>query len=251
MLWLWLFILFILGLFVLGQLLRDNSIADIGWGLGFILLALASLAEGGRFTERQLLVTLLVLLWGVRLTGHIALRRRGEDARYAAWRKQWRWVRTRAFFQVYMLQGALLLLIATPILLVMASNTRGLRWLDWLGAGVWLVGFAFEAVADWQLYHFKRQGRKGVLDTGVWRYSRHPNYFGEALLWWGVGLIALNVPYGWAGLVGPLTITILVRFVSGVPMLERSQMRKAAFRRYAERTPIFVPFWPKKKEEKD
>jgi len=237
--------------FVVAQVIRNNSIVDIGWGFGFVVVALATLLYTGAFAERNLLLTLLILIWGGRLTYHILRRNWGkpEDFRYAKWRQEWgRWLVPRAFLQVFMLQGLLLLIIGYPIILVNASSQPGLTPPDYLGLLVWLIGFYFEAVGDRQLADFKEDpANKGhVIKSGLWKYTRHPNYFGEATMWWGIFLIALSVPSGWTAVISPLTITLMLLYVSGVPMLERKYKDNEEFQAYAKVTNKFFPWFPKK-----
>jgi len=241
------------GWFVAAQIKGRNDIADVAWGLGFILAAAVSLVAGAQYSPRALIISLLVLIWGVRLALHIHTRNRGkgEDPRYRQWREDWgRWFVLRSFLQIFMLQGALLLLVAMPVLLVNASPASPLGWLDGLGFLLWLTGFLFEAVGDWQLLRFIRTpGHRGKLMTeGLWRYSRHPNYFGEVTLWWGLWLMALPVPHGLWALIGPLTITLLILKVSGIPMLEERYRGRADFAAYCRRTSPFFPLPPKKDE---
>jgi len=238
--------------FLVAQVIKNNSIVDMGWGAGFVVIALATLFIGGAYTERNLLVTLLVLIWGGRLTYHIVRRNWGkpEDFRYAKWRKEWgRWLVPRAFLQVFMLQGFLMLVIAYPIILINAYPAPGLNILDFLGLLVWITGFIFEAVGDKQLAEFlKNPANKGrIIRHGLWKYTRHPNYFGEATMWWGIFLLALSVPLGWSGIISPLTITFMLLFVSGVPMLEKSLQENPEFKEYARVTSKFIPWFPKKK----
>ncbi len=237
--------------FLVAQFIRNNSIVDMGWGAGFILVALVCLFSQGAYVERNLLMTLLVLIWGGRLSYHIVRRNWGkpEDFRYAKWREEWgRWLVPRAFLQVFMLQGVLMLIIAYPIILVNASPRPGLTVLDFLGLAVWIIGFYFEAVGDKQLAQFKQDpANKGhVIKTGLWKYTRHPNYFGEATMWWGIFLLGLSVPLGWSGLISPLTITGMLLFVSGVPMLEKKYKDNPEFQAYARVTNKFFPWFPKK-----
>jgi steroid 5-alpha reductase family enzyme len=238
--------------FVMALVRKDNSIADIAWGLGFVLVAVVTfLRRGSLFIP--LLVTALVAVWGSRLAVHILLRnrKRGEDSRYAAWRTKWgRWFVVRSYLQVFLLQGLFLLVISSPVILVNTNCTypyadRGL-WLA--GFLLWCVGFFFEAVGDAQLARFKRDpGNRGkIMDKGLWRYSRHPNYFGESLMWWGIFLVALEVPYGWTTVVSPVLITFLLVRVSGIPMLENKYAGNAEFQAYARKTNAFVPWFPKK-----
>jgi steroid 5-alpha reductase family enzyme len=236
--------------FIAAQIRGRNDIADVAWGLGFILAAAVSLFAGGVHSPRGLLISALVLIWGVRLALHIHNRNRGrgEDPRYRKWREEWgKWFVLRSFLQVFMLQGILLLIVAIPIVFANTSPTTPLGWLDLLGLAVWLYGFCFEAVGDWQLLMFIRNpDNKGKLMTsGLWRYTRHPNYFGEVTLWWGIWLMTLSLPGGWLTVVGPLTITFLILKVSGIPMLEKPYEDRADFQEYKRRTSAFFPLPPK------
>jgi steroid 5-alpha reductase family enzyme len=243
-------LVYMTGWFIAAQLRGRNDIADVAWGLGFILAAAVSLGAGGVYSPRGLLVSSLVLAWGVRLALHIHTRNRGkgEDPRYRQWREEWgRWFVLRSFLQVFVLQGLLLVLVAVPVIVVNAAPPAPLGWLDGLGVTVWLAGFCFEAFGDWQLLQFIRTpANKGKLMTsGLWRYTRHPNYFGEVTLWWGIWLMALSVPGGWLTVVGPLTITTLILKVSGIPMLEKPYEDRADFQAYKRRTSAFFPLPPK------
>jgi steroid 5-alpha reductase family enzyme len=237
--------------FLIAILAKDNSIVDVGWGPGFILVAVVTFFLRPGFEARHVLITLLVLIWGLRLATHIFLRNwgRGEDFRYAIWRKDWgRWFIPRSFFQVFMLQGIFMLLISSPTILVNRSRERGLTMLDALGGLVWLTGFLFEAVGDYQLKRFKQkpESRGKIMTAGLWKYTRHPNYFGEAVLWWGIWLVALSVDSGWAAIISPLTISFLLLKVSGVAMLEKKYAGNEEFAAYARRTSPFFPWFPKK-----
>jgi steroid 5-alpha reductase family enzyme len=157
--------------------------------------------------------------------------------------------RQNAYLKVFMLQGLLMLLVATPIIWVNLHPVSEFGVLGALGLLVWVSGFLFESIADYQLARFKQdpRNRGQIIQTGLWAYSRHPNYFGEVLLWWGIGLLALSSPYGWVGLLGPATITFLILKVSGVPMLEKHMEGKASFREYQRRVSFFLPLPPKSK----
>jgi len=238
------------GWFIAAQMSGRNDIADVAWGLGFNLAAAVSLLAGNVYPSRGLLISTLVLIWGLRLALHIHTRNRGrgEDPRYRKWREEWgRWFVLRSFLQVFMLQGILLLLVAVPVVFVNQAPPAPLGWLDLLGFAVWLYGFGFEAVGDWQLLKFVRDPtKKGKLMTsGLWRYTRHPNYFGEVTLWWGIWLMALALPGGWMTIIGPLTITFLILKVSGIPMLEKPYEDRADFQEYKRRTSAFFPLPPK------
>jgi len=237
-------------LFCLALVLKDNSIVDIGWGLGFVLVAGLSAVQDPGFEPRHILATFLVLVWGVRLAVHIFRRnrKRVEDFRYAAWRERWgRWFVLRSYFQIFMLQGLFLVLISAPLPRINSAPGRPLGPWDVAGVLLWLVGFLFESVGDAQLARFKKDpANKGkFIRTGLWNYSRHPNYFGEALMWWGIYVIALAVPGGGILVFSPLTITLLLRFVSGVPLLEKKYRDRPEFRDYARRTNAFIPWLPR------
>ena len=232
--------------FVLALIARDNSIVDIFWGPGFILIAIYSLIQDTEPDLRKWIVTFLVALWGVRLSVHVFLRNRGrgEDLRYRQWRETWKFFIIRSYLQIFLLQGLFMFIIASPLYYVNFYSKEPLGFWDTLGLVVFGTGFFFEAAADFQLMDFKRkpenQGR--IMTTGLWEMSRHPNYFGEALVWWGISFYALNLPYGWITLVSPFIITLLLRFVSGVPMLEKKYSGRPDWEEYKRKTAAFVPF---------
>lgn len=236
--------------FAVSVIRKRNDVADVAWGLGFVLLAWASFVLFGESGVRGLLVFAMVTLWGTRLAWHIHTRNKGktEDYRYSAWREKWgRWFYLRSYFQVYLLQGVLLFVIAFPVVLIQRSSSFAMTPLDYVGILVWVVGFFFEVVGDAQLTRFiKNASNQGkILDTGLWRYTRHPNYFGEVLGWWGIWLVSMSVPYGPIGVIGPLTITFLILKVSGIPLLEKSMEKNPLFVEYKRRTSIFIPRIPK------
>lgn len=234
--------------FVLSLLRRDNSIVDVTCGLAAALATAVTFALSPTRHPREALLLVLVGLWGARLATHLIARKwgQGEDFRYRAWRDAWGgWFVVRSILQIYVLQGAIILVILTPVLLTRRAHGGPLGLLDWLGVVVWAVGFFFEAVGDAQLLVFKRDpGSRGRFMTGgLWRYTRHPNYFGETTLWWGVFLIGLGAGHGAIGVVSPITITALLLLVSGIPMLERKWAGDPEFEAYRRRTSAFVP-WP-------
>lgn len=250
---LWLVIavfLFMTSFFLVSFWKKDLSIVDIAWGLGFVLVAVLSLMLSAESTARQLVMTILVAIWGIRLAVHIFVRSKGkgEDFRYAQMRSNWgHKVAQKSFTNVFMLQGFLLLIISYPVVIVHASPTAGLTVLDVLGICIWAIGFLWESIADFQLLMFKKDSNnKGkILRDGLWKYSRHPNYFGEALLWWGAALIALSVPWGWLGLGSAALLTFFLLNVSGVPMLESKYKENKEYAHYVDHTNAFIPWWPK------
>lgn len=232
---------------------RDNSLADTAWGLGFVCVAWLNLLLSDTVTARSLSIAALITVWGVRLAVHVFSRNHGkpEDFRYAEMRRKWgRHAEWKSYVNVFLLQGCILYVVAWPIVLANAPDQRtGFGFVEAAGILIWIAGFAFEAVSDRQLRDFIRKGKtpdKPYMTEGLWKYSRHPNYFGEALLWWGVFLLAVRSPMGWTGIVSPLLIGFLLRFVSGVPLLEKKHMPDPRYRSYAERTNVFFPGPPKK-----
>lgn len=238
-------------LFALSLAKKRNDVADTAWGLGFMLLTWTSFFLGQAQGARGLLVGLLISIWGVRLAWHIHRRNKGktEDYRYAKWRNEWgKWFYLRSYTQVYLLQGALLFLIVLPVLFINKDYGQALGMLDFFGLGVWILGFVFESVGDAQLARFiKDPANKGkLMQSGLWGYTRHPNYFGEVTMWWGIWLLALSVPSGFLSIIGPITITILILKVSGIPMLEKKMEENPEFTEYKKRTSMFIPWFPKK-----
>lgn len=239
-------------LFIIAQIKRDDSIVDSGWGLGFVMIVLCTLFMEPFYTARNLLVSTLVIIWGLRLSLHILFRNLGkpEDLRYAAWRRNWgKWFLLRSYFQIFMLPGLFMLLIAFPVVLINFSPRQGFTFLDIIGLLVWITGFFFEAAGDHQLRVFKRNpaNKNRILNQGLWRYTRHPNYFGEALMWWGIFLIALSALYGWSAVISPLIITLLLTKGSGVPMLQKKYRDRPEYIVYQQRTNSFFPWFPKEK----
>lgn len=231
--------------------IKNSSIVDIFWGTGFVILNLVyfALSPQGYF-PRQILISTLVSIWGLRLSTYILQRNmgKGEDFRYRKWREEagtkWWW---QSFFRVFVLQGILLWIISIPLLAAQYSPLpEKLILLDFLGVIVWLVGFYFESMGDYQLARFKANpANKGkILNSGVWRYTRHPNYFGDATQWWGFFLIAAAAG-GWWTIFSPLIMTWLLMRVSGVTLLEQTMSNRPGYQEYVARTSAFFP-WKKK-----
>jgi steroid 5-alpha reductase family enzyme len=237
-------------IFAIGQIKRDNSIVDIGWGGGFVIAAWISLLSG-EVTTSGAISTGLVTIWGLRLVYHIGKRNIGkpEDFRYVNMRKKWgnKFAMLKAFIYVYMLQFALCALISFSFVYGNLNGKNGVTPLMAIGLLIWAIGFYFESKSDAELARFKKnKSNKGkLLTTGLHKYTRHPNYFGEATLWWGVYLITLSVG-GWFTIISPITITFLLLFVSGVPLLEKHYKDNKAYQAYAKKTSKFIPWFPKK-----
>lgn len=237
---------------MLSARLRDASIADVWWGLGFLQLVWLYCFLAPVLSPRSWLVAALVTLWGARLSWHIFRRNRGkgEDPRYQAMRashgRAFWW---RSLFTVFWLQGAILWFVALPLLVAIRATQPGaLTAVDGLGIVLFAIGFGFEVVGDYQLARFRAEpGHRGkVLDRGLWRYTRHPNYFGDAALWWGLYVVAASTPGGWLTLLSPSLMTLLLMRVSGVTLLEDGlKASKPGYRDYIARTPAFFPWFPR------
>jgi len=232
--------------------LRNVSIVDAYWGPGFALLVLWTLWHGQRYGLRPALLASCVSLWGLRLGIHLLVRNHGhgEDRRYVAMRGNYGsmfWLLSLGI--VFALQGFLQWLIAIPVQVAIHSGEAPMLPLHWLGLGLWFVGLLCESVADWQLAAFRKnpENRGAVMDRGLWRYSRHPNYFGDCVLWWGLFLLSWSgVGNSWT-IVGPLVMTLFLLKVSGVVLLEKDiAERRPAYTEYIRLTSSFVP-WPPKK----
>jgi steroid 5-alpha reductase family enzyme len=235
----------ILVLWTISVAVRDTSIIDVFWGPLFVAIAWVLLSTHlATATSKQLLVVLLVTLWGLRLGLHLGTRNlgRGEDSRYRVWRQHggphW-WL--ASLYRVYLLQGVIALIVATPIVAAFRDGQPP-QFVNWLGVGVWAAGFAAETIADVQLIRFKMRpvDTAAVLDTGLWRYSRHPNYFGDALQWWGLGLLTFSGTAWWS-FIGPLTMTLVFLNLSNDAIERGLLKRRPDYARYVQRTSAFFP----------
>ena len=235
--------------------LRNASIVDIVWGLGFVVVAWTVRAQGTTNSVRQWVLVAMVTAWGLRLAGHLFWRNhgKGEDYRYRAMRRRWgSRFPVISLGTVFVLQGVLMWTVSLPVQLAQTAGGDGIGPVAVLGIVAWCVGLFFEAVGDLQLARFKADPANDgvVMDRGLWRYTRHPNYFGDACGWWGIGLVAVEAPLGFvariATLVGPLVMTVLLLRVSGVALLEKSlQKRKPKYAEYVARTSAFLPRPPR------
>ncbi|NLA71934.1 MAG: DUF1295 domain-containing protein [Clostridiaceae bacterium] len=242
--------------FVIAQVFKNNGYIDIAWGLGFVFTTWLSFFMGGQPKGIvPIVITICVTIWGVRLTWYLARRNLGkpEDFRYKKMRDNWNpsTFYLRMFVQIYLLQFALNFVInlSTIVSNLEGDETWGITVLGVIGLLVWMTGFFFESVGDRQLRQFKADpSNKGtLLTTGLWKYTRHPNYFGEATQWWGIYLMAISgdIRYWWL-IVSPITITLFLGFVSGVPMLEKKYSGRPDWEAYKKKTSIFFPL-PQKK----
>ncbi len=235
--------------FAFSLIQKRNDVADIGWGTGFIAVSVY-LFFTQPYSSIATLIYALVTLWGLRLSIHIARRIQGkaEDFRYRTWREQWgKSFLIRSYLQVYLLQGFLMLIISLPILLASMATPQSINVYTVLGLMMWFIGFAFETIGDYQLSVFikEKKNKDDIMQTGLWRYTRHPNYFGEVLLWWGIFIITLPLQNGLWGIISPIAITFLLLYVSGIPMLEAKYEDNTQFQAYKCKTSAFFPLPPK------
>lgn len=246
-------LLYVTVVFLLAQLKTDNSIMDIFYGPAFMIATWSTMYLTQTYTLLSLTVGVLVSLWALRLSYRIAKKNIGkpEDARYATWRTAWSkrgqiYFVVRSFLQINLLQGITIVVVSLPIIICLHAQTFSLPFL-YLGSLVFLAGLLYEAIADWQLDAFIARKKAGteeatLMTQGLFYYSRRPNYFGEATLWWGLAIIALPLPFGYIALLGPITITFIVTNVTG-PMLEKLFLEKypEAYTDYIKTTNYFVP----------
>lgn len=243
-------LVYILIVYIIAQVKKDNSIVDVAWGGGFIVIMGVALLTMDYLYPRQALVFILVLVWGLRLAIYIHGRNKGkgEDFRYQEFRKSWGkhpWL--HALVKVFLLQAVLMFVIALPLMRIAAYGQDKLMFLDFVGVLIWLTGFFFEAVGDYQMSKFKKNvGNKGkIMRTGLWKYTRHPNYFGEVVMWWGIFVISISAGNFWMSLLSPVLLTLLILKVSGVTMLEKKYTGNAEYDDYIKKTSSFVPWFPK------
>lgn len=241
-------------LWVWSILIKNVSIVDIFWGLGFVAVNALYVFGAGDLNPRKILILVLVTVWGLRLAIYLAIRNtgKGEDFRYRQFRsnyghdRYW-WI---SYFQTFLLQGFLIMIVSLPLLGISGSDHPGnLNLLDYLGIIVWLIGFVFEAGGDYQLWRFRKDpGNKGkVLDTGFWRYTRHPNYFGDSAVWWSYAIISIAAGSYWQAL-GSVLMTLLIIRVSGIALLEKTlKPAKTGYQDYIQKTSSFFPWFPKEK----
>ena len=246
-------VVFVTLLWVWSVFIKNVSIVDIFWGLGFVIVNVFYAFMFGDLTERKLLVLILVCIWGFRLAIYLAIRNigKGEDFRYQEFRrnygpKRYWWF---SFFQTFLLQAVLIMIISLPLLGINTSTSSGsLNGLDYLGIVVWVVGIVFEAGGDYQLMRFKKNPiNKGkILDIGFWKYTRHPNYFGDSAVWWSYAIFSIASGCYWH-IVGSIIMTLLILKVSGVSLLEKSlKEEKPLYRDYIKKTSSFLPWFSKK-----
>ena len=236
---------------IVSVIIRNASIVDIVWGFGFVAVAWVLWARIDGDNGRQTLIALMVGLWGLRLAGYLAKRNlgHGEDFRYVLMRRKYgAKFPIISLVTVFALQGFIMWTVSLPVQFASADDTPGVGPIAVMGIIVWVIGLGFETVGDWQLARFKADpANKGkVMDQGLWRLTRHPNYFGDAVMWWGVGIVAAETGSGVIGFIGPAVMTWFLMRVSGVPMLEKGlHKRRDGYAEYVARTSAFFPRPPR------
>ena len=240
-------------LWILSVYLRNVSIVDLFWGLGFIIVNALYIFSSEVINIRQIVLFVMVAIWGLRLSIYLAWRNigKGEDFRYREFRRKfgesnyW-WI---SYFQTFLLQGILMWIISVTLYGVsMSSNETSLNIIDFTGILIWIIGFIFEAGGDFQMAKFKMNllNKGKVLNTGFWRFTRHPNYFGDAAVWWGYGLLCIASGSPWY-IIGSVIMTLLIIKVSGVALLEKTlKNQKPEYFAYIQKTNSFFPWFPKK-----
>lgn len=242
---------FVTTLYLVSIVVKRNDIADSAWGMGILLVAATSYFLAEEKSALMSILLLLVALWAIRLSIRIFLRNRKkvEDYRYKKWRDEWgQWFYIRSYVQVYLLQGFLMIVVGYSVIHASVFGETGtIGALTLLGILMWCVGYFFEVIGDWQLDKFigSKLPEGSVLSTGLWRYSRHPNYFGEVTMWWGLWVIVAELPMSYLALISPLMITFLILKVSGIPMLEARFKGNPNFEEYKRKTSAFFPWKPK------
>jgi steroid 5-alpha reductase family enzyme len=248
-----LFVYFLIFYFI-AQIIKNNSIVDIGWGLGFVVAAVYSFFSSALYDLTSVIVTCVVSIWGLRLFYHIIKRnwKKPEDYRYVNMRKSWegRKPALKAFVRVFMLQMVLMYIISLPVIVSnVMEKSNSIFWII-PGIIIWLIGFAFEVLGDFQLNVFKKdKNNKGrIMNQGLWKYTRHPNYFGESAMWTGIFIMSISKGLVYITFISPVLITMLLLFVSGVPLLEKRYEGNPEYDIYKRQTSKFFPWFPKIKE---
>ncbi len=234
---------------------RRNDFADVLWGPAFVLSAGSTLAfsKHPNLGSQKIFLFCLLTAWAVRLFIHVGRRNLShttEDVRYANWRRQWgkAWL-WRSYLQVFILQPLILYVFLLPTLFILAHPNQPFGFFSILGITLWTIGFLFETIADEHLRRFKLNpaNRGKIIRTGLWSWSRHPNYFGEVLIWWGIWLIAMELPGAWWTIVGPIGVTYLILKVSGVTMLEELMRNRPGYVEYEQAVSRFFPRRPRRR----
>jgi len=226
---------------------KDKSLGNFTWGGGCILLTLYTFIFGSSYYPRQIIATLLIGIWGIRLSSYLLYRyHKKEDLRFKDWKVEWT-LRSigETIWWVCGFQLFLLLIMSAPIIIINLCSGAGFNMLDCIGTAGYIMGFIIENIADYQLYRFTSNSAHDgqIMKEGLWRYSRHPNYFGESVMWWSLYLIAFSVPYGFLTIGAPITIYLTLRYFSA-PLIEKKLANNPDYQEYQARTNMFIPLPP-------
>jgi steroid 5-alpha reductase family enzyme len=253
-----LLLIYVTSVFIFAQILKDNSVMDILYGPAFLFTSYLYLTLTETAATLPIILVICIALWATRLSTRIFLKNFGnpEDARYAAWRSEWMqkgklYFLFRSYLQINLLQGAVILVVLLPFIIAVSSPHILSAPFVLVGTIVFLFGFAYETIADFQLDQFIARKKAGtetakLMTSGLFKYSRRPNYFGETLIWWGQAIMVLSLPFGFLALLSPLLITYVVTKVTG-PMLEQLFLKRypEEYKAYMQSTSYFFPFPPK------
>jgi steroid 5-alpha reductase family enzyme len=237
-------------LWLVSIVIKDVSIIDAFWGTAFVLVSWIGLVVGHGVYFRKILLVLLVSIWGIRLSIYLFFRNHGkpEDYRYAAMRKRDPNFTITSLYKVFGVQGLVVMLLSPPLWKVLQTHEpTTITVFDIVGTLVWLFGFLFESIGDYHLSQFKKDKNNAgkLMNKGLWRYTRHPNYFGDAVQWWGYGIIALSIPGAWWTLYSPALMTYVLVRVTGASLLEKKLAKtKPEWSKYMETTNTFIPWFP-------
>jgi steroid 5-alpha reductase family enzyme len=259
-------LIYLIVAFIVGTIKKNNGIMDIFYGPGYFVVTftcfITNIILTGTTSLQKIVVTILVLIWAIRLASYVYIRNRGkpEDYRYAAMRERWKTNAVlKSLLKIYFFQGFVIFLVDIPSWLVIITEPPSfgpfptgaedfINTLLVLGIFIWVVGFLFETIGDWSLYRFRQnpENKGKVMESGLWKYTQHPNYFGEVTQWWALFVIALGTPFGFITLIGPLFITFMIIRVSGVRLLDKRFEADDEYAAYKRRTSKFFPWVPKK-----
>lgn len=230
---------------------KDTSIANFTWGGGVLIVTLYTFFRISNFLLRQIIVTTMICLWSIRLIAYVYTRYTGKDPRFVSWK--WEGFKALIINSFWVFgQIIMIAIMSNPVITINQYSNMpealSLSFFDTIGIIIWILGYCYESISDYQLSQFmKNPKNKGhVMQSGLWHYSRHPNYFGESVMWWGIYCMSLSVPYAWMTILAPVTITFLLVYVTGIPLLENSMANNSEYQEYKQHTSKFIPWFVKK-----
>jgi steroid 5-alpha reductase family enzyme len=226
---------------------KDTSIANFTWGGGVLIVTLYTFFRMSNFLPQQILITIMIALWSIRLITYVYIRYTGKDPRFLTWK--WQGIKALIIDFIWVFgQIIMIAIMSHPVVLINRYNIpHSFSLLEILGIAIWLCGYCIEAMSDQQLFNFTQNPSNTghVMHSGLWHYSRHPNYFGESTMWLGIYCMALSTPYGWTAIIAPVTITLLLVYVTGIPLLENAMANNSEYQAYKQKTSKFFPWFAK------